>query len=61
MKNAATSPAKAVRNRPWGGGETGGKGKKMLFRRNEPKIILKIKELAFYGAQNELPFECKKR
>ena len=33
----------------------------MLFRRNEPKNLLKIKELAFSGAQNELPFECKKR
>jgi hypothetical protein len=50
MKNAATSPAKAVRNQPCGGGKPAENAKKMLFRRNEPKIMLKIKELAFSGA-----------
>ncbi len=32
----------------------------MLFRRNEPKNLMQIQELAFFGAKNELLFECIK-
>jgi len=32
----------------------------MLFRRNEPKSLLQLKELAFFGVKNELLFECRK-
>jgi hypothetical protein len=41
MKNAATGRAKGVLNRPVGGG-FGAKYKKILNRRNEPKVLLKI-------------------
>ncbi|MGB9485691.1 MAG: hypothetical protein WCD04_06225, partial [Terriglobia bacterium] len=37
------------------------KAKKILNRRNEPKDLLKRKELSFSGAQNELVFDCQKR
>src|SRR5271157_1895110 len=60
MMNPATNRAKGIRNQPWSGGKPAENAKKMLFRRNEPKTSLKRKELAFSGAQNELPFECKK-
>ena len=39
----------------------GREGEKILFRRNEPKILLTTKGLASFGLQNELPFEGKKR
>jgi hypothetical protein len=32
----------------------------MLNSGNEPKDLLKRKELAFFGAKNELVFECKR-
>jgi hypothetical protein len=38
-------------------GENRPRTKKDVFRRNEPKDLLKIKELAFYEVKNELPFE----
>jgi hypothetical protein len=60
MKNAATKRRKGIQNQPWSGGKPAENEKKMLFRRNEPKVLLKIKRLAFLGAQNELLFECKK-
>ncbi len=37
------------------------KAEKILNRGNEPKDLLKRKELSFSGAKNELVFECKKR
>jgi len=60
MRNATTKGVKELRNRPAGGGKRAQNGKKMLFGRNEAKELLKIKELAFSGAQNELPFQGKK-
>jgi hypothetical protein len=39
----------------------GREGEKILFRRNEPKILLKTKWLASFGLQNELHFEDKNR
>jgi len=39
----------------------GKEGEKILFRGNTPKTLLKIKELAILGAQNELHFGGKKR
>ena len=41
--------------------EIGSKRKKILFRRNEPKNVLKIKELALSTPQNEPDFERQKR
>jgi hypothetical protein len=37
-----------------------GKGKKILNRGNEPKDLLQAKELAVFGAKNELVFQCKR-
>jgi hypothetical protein len=39
----------------------GKEGEKILFKGNRPKTLLKIKELAIFGAQNELHFGGKKR
>jgi hypothetical protein len=39
----------------------GKEGEKILFKGNRPKTLLKIKELAISGAQNELHFGGKKR
>jgi hypothetical protein len=50
-----------VLNRPHGCERWAEKAKKILNRRNEPKILLKRKDLHFSGAQNELVFECEKR
>ena len=36
------------------------KAEKILNSGNEPKDLLKRKELSFSGAQNELVFECQK-
>jgi hypothetical protein len=60
MVHGATARAQGVPNRPAGGGRCGEIAKKMLFRGNEPKTLLKIKNLAFSGPQNELLFVCKK-
>jgi hypothetical protein len=43
-----------------GGGKCVENRKKIPNSGNEPKIILKAKELAFLGAKNELVFERKK-
>ena len=60
MENAATERAQGVLNRPVGGGELAQNTKKILNRRNEPKIMLKIQDLAFSGPQNELFLEFNK-
>ncbi len=60
MEHSATARAQGVPNRPAGGGKRGENAKKMLFRGNEPKTLLKIKNLAFSRPQNELYFVCKK-
>src|SRR5208337_808721 len=60
MKRAAGGFAKGVGDRPAEGGNWAGNAKKMLFRRNELNNLLQIKELAFFGAKNELLFECIK-
>jgi hypothetical protein len=60
MENAATERAKWVLNWPSQGGKWTQNAKKILLRGNKPKNLLKVKELAFSGAQNEVPFECPK-
>jgi hypothetical protein len=60
MGNAATERAQGVLNRPVEGGELAQNTKKILNRRNEPKIMWKINDLAFSGLQNELFLEFKK-
>jgi hypothetical protein len=60
MGNAATERVKGVLNQPVEGEELGQNTKKILNRRNEPKIVLKIQDLAFSEPQNELSFEFKK-
>jgi hypothetical protein len=56
----AQQRAQGVPNRLGGGGRWAENARKMLFRGNEPKVLLKIKNLAFSGPQNELHFVCKK-
>jgi hypothetical protein len=60
MENAGTERAKGTRNRLGGGSKQPENAKKILNRGNEPKDLLKSKDLAFSGAQNELFLECKK-
>jgi hypothetical protein len=60
MECGATGRGQGVPNRPAGGGTWAEIAKKMLFRGNELKILLKAKNLAFSRPQNELPFERKK-
>jgi hypothetical protein len=60
MRKLASERGKGVRNRPGGGGKWVENRKKILNSGNEPKNILKAKELAFPGAKNELVFERKK-
>ena len=60
MKNAATGRAKRVLKWPAEPGELAQNTKKILIRRNEPKVLVKIKDLAFSDPQNELSFEFKK-
>jgi hypothetical protein len=59
MRNAAPERVRELQNRPGGSGKWAPSAKKILFRRNEPKTLVKIKQLAFSGAQNELPFQGK--
>jgi hypothetical protein len=61
MEQGATARAPGVPNRPGGDGKWSENAKKMFFSGNKPKDSLKIKDLAFFGAQNKLLFECKKR
>jgi len=60
MESAAGEFAKGVGERPAEDGKWGGNARKMLFRRNEPKALLQIKELVFFEAKNETLFECGK-
>ena len=60
MERAAAEFAKGVGDWTEEGGNWAGSAKKMLFRRNEPKILLNLKELAFPGAKNELLLERRK-
>ena len=50
----------AVPNQPPGCGRWAQMAKKILNRRNEPKDLLKIRELAFSEAENELFVKSKK-
>ena len=59
-EKACKRAREGVRSRPGGGGKWVENRKKILNSGNEPKNILKAKELAFSGAQNELFFERKK-
>jgi hypothetical protein len=61
MERAAGESVKRVGNRPAKDGNWAENAKKMLFRGNEPKSLLKLMGLAVFGAKNELLFECKKR
>jgi predicted metalloprotease with PDZ domain len=61
MERTAGEFAKGVGERPGEGRNWAGNAEKMLFRGNEPKILLQIQELAIFGAKNELLFERKKR
>ena len=54
MGNVGTERAKGTRNRLGGGAKRSANAKKILNRGNEPKDLLKTKDLAFSGAQNEL-------
>jgi hypothetical protein len=60
MRRLASERGKQVANRRGGGGKCVENRKKILNSGNEPKNILKAKELAFSGAKNELVFECNK-
>jgi hypothetical protein len=60
MENVATERAQGVLNRPLEGGELPQNAIKILNRRNEPKLLLKIQDLAVSGLQNELFLEFKK-
>jgi hypothetical protein len=57
--NAATEGLRELRNRPAGSRKRAQNAKKMLFGRNKVNEPLKIKELDFSGAQNELSFQGK--
>jgi hypothetical protein len=50
MEKAATERGERVRSRSAGNGEWAENAKKMLFRGNEARDLLKTKELAFSGA-----------
>ena len=60
MINAPADRSQGVLNRPAGGGKSAPNAKKILNRGNEPKNLLKAKELAFSGAQNEPNSHCNK-
>jgi hypothetical protein len=56
MIKAPADRSQRVLNRPAAGGKSSTNAKKILNRGNEPKNLLKAKELAFSGAQNEPNF-----
>jgi len=60
MRRLARERGNVIGNRPGGGGKCVENRKKILNSGNEPKNLLKAKELAFLGAKNELVFERKK-
>jgi hypothetical protein len=53
MESAGRERGKEIRKRPAGGGKRQGNAKKILNRGNEPKDLLKTKNLAFFEAKNE--------
>jgi hypothetical protein len=59
MENAATERVSELRNCPAGGKKVRN-AKKILTRWNEPKTLLKIKQLAFSGAQRRTAFSGQK-
>jgi hypothetical protein len=59
MEKAARKGEKGVGDRPAGGGKWTANAKKMLFRGNKLKALLRIKELAPFDGKNKLVFECK--
>jgi hypothetical protein len=59
MRKLASERGKQVANRRGGVQKCVENRKKILNRGNEPKNMLKAKELAFSRAQNELVFERK--
>jgi Na+-transporting NADH:ubiquinone oxidoreductase subunit NqrF len=60
MRRLASERAKGVANRCGGRGKCAENRKKILNSGNEPKNVMKTKELSFSGAKNELVFECKR-
>jgi hypothetical protein len=60
MMKVPADRCQGVLNRPAGCGKSSTNAKKILNRGNEPKNLLKTKELAFSGAQNEPNFHCRK-
>jgi len=60
MRKLASERGKGFADGRGGGGKCVENRKKILNRGNEPKNMLKAKELAFSGAKNELVFERKK-
>jgi hypothetical protein len=60
MRRLASERAKGVADRRGGSGKCAENRKKILNSGNEPKNVLKTKELSFSGAKNELVFERKK-
>ena len=60
MANDSTGRFKGVPSRPTGCGKSAQNTKKILFRRNEPKLLLTIKELAVLGPKNELVLDRQK-
>jgi hypothetical protein len=56
MLNAPPDYFRGILNRPPGGGRLAQNAKKILNRRNEPKILLQIKGLTFSGAQKRTEF-----
>jgi hypothetical protein len=60
MRRLASERAKGVADRRGGNGKCIENRKKILNSGNEPKNVLKTKELSFSGAKNELVFERKK-
>ena len=60
MTNAPADRSQGVLNRPARGGKSARNAKKILNRGKEPKNLLKTKDLAFSGAQNELVFQRPK-
>jgi hypothetical protein len=53
MNSAGAECGKKVGRRPAGGGERQENAKKILNRGNEPKDLLKTKDLASFEAKNE--------
>jgi hypothetical protein len=60
MRKLASERGKRVANRRGGGQKCVENREKILNRGNEPKNLLKAKELALSGAENELVFEREK-